>query len=248
MTCSLSLKEMWPKAGIKRNLWCPNLFTETTINLLGWEGRGEGQAISLKPDCFSTERIIQNMIGYRKAFAFLYMFFSEKGKRLARMNNVISQRYWPSLAGSQRGLDGNLSQTALMGNLYLYLYLHFNLYHNLYYNMYFYHYLHYDLYVYSYYYLYSYLYLKPVSNCSNGTYHVLICNQNFLIKVAVVAVQDFKMLNCVLFRVLLIKQSLQWGNVYSPHGDIHMNILNFLQSPYRNNPESHEISHWIYIT
>ena len=82
---------------------------------------GEGQAISLKSDCFSTERIIQNVIEYRKPFVFLYMFSSEKGKRLARMTNVISQRYWPSLAGSQRGLDGNLSQTALMGNLYLYL-------------------------------------------------------------------------------------------------------------------------------
>ena len=36
--------------------------------------------------------------------------------------------------------------------------------------------------------------------------------------------------------------------VYSPHGDIHMNVLNLLQNPYRKYSESHEISHWIYIT
>ena len=39
-------------------------------------------------------------------------------------------------------------------------------------------------------------------------------------------------------------------NVYSPHGDIHMNAvaLNLLENPYRKYSESHEISHQIYIT
>ena len=184
------------------------------------------------------------------------MFSSEKGKRLARMTNVISQRYWPSLAGSQRGLDGNLSQTALMGNFYLYLHFYFlSLFLLLFVFVSFFVliFVFVLLFVSSFVLVFVFIFVFATGlKLLKWDISCLICNQNFWIKNSNIMqywlFRPFKMSNYVSFGVLLIKQSIQWGKVYSPHGDIHRNILNFLQSPYRNNPESHEISHWIYIT